>query len=400
MSFQTHFSMLRFLLAILVVMLTFGSHLTIAQEPEEAIRDVKGESPGYYFIPANEVTQDSQSAAISLDTPIRGGLRNYVPGIQVVFETKFVNGNNANITLQIDSLAAKKLLSRDGDEFGIGSLDAGITLTATYNGTDFRADFNPRPHFRYIEPDVLMLTGNAYSIADTSIPPVATVPILIGIKAEATNTGNVTLSVNTSTDYPIFLSNGEQIPAGALEEGEFIFCAFTTIGGVGFRAINLRASRSLKGQLLATLDIPSRTYGDGVDSLGLENMGGWAVESGVTALGTDDLDAGAEFRNPDPVDDAFLTLPLDRISDSQLGWLVEFLNGTTVVNTVLINFGDTAFQGAIITTMDSDIEFRMRNFVGGLIQGVTAPSISITSGLQMTIPATDNYSVKVYLTEN
>ena len=372
---------------------------THAQNMPRAIPIV---TPGYYFVEPDDVEQDSQSAAITLT--IEGdtiNIRRYRAGLQVVFITKVVNGNNANVTIRINTLAVKKLLSQSGDEFGIGSLDSGAIITATYDGTDFRADFNPRAQFRYIEPDtLLMLTGDDYSIADTSIPPIATEPVLIGIKAEATNAGNVTLSVNGSQAYAVYLSNGDQIPPGALQEGEFIFCVFTTTGGVGFRAINLRPSRSLRGQLLATLDIPSRTYGEGVDSLGFEYMGGWVVESGVTALGTDNLDAGVAFRNPDPVDDAFLTLPLGRISDSQLGWFVEFLNGATVVNTVLINFGDAAFQGTIITTMDSNIEFRMRNFVGGLIGGVSAPSISITSGLQMTIPADDNYSVKVYLTEN
>ena len=248
------FSLMAF--ALLVVILP-----TQAQNQGRAIPI---STPGYYFVEPDDVMQDSHSAAITLqidDLPSR----TYQSGLQVVFITKVVNGNNANITIQIEklgtSLGVEKLLSQSGDEFGIGSLDSGAIITATYDGTDFRADFNPRAQFRYIEPDtLLMLTGDDYSIADTSIPTIATEPVLIGIKAEATNTGNVTLSVNGSQAYAVYLSNGDQIPPGALEEGEFIFCAFTTVGGVGFRAINLRPARSLKGRLVATATLPAAAY--------------------------------------------------------------------------------------------------------------------------------------------
>ena len=237
------------------VLLATLPQATIAQTQ---LRD-KIDVVGYYFVEPTQVVQDSQSAAITLTIPVpRGQTFEYKKGLQVVFITEEPNGNNDNIRIQINSLGVVKLLTRNGVEFTIGQLDEGIILTATFDGTNFRTDYRPPPEFRFVMPMDVTLTGNAYSVTDTSLPPVATAPILLGIKAQATNTGHVTLSVNSSQDYPVFFSNGQQITAGALENGRTIFCTFTTVGGLGFRAINLHASRSLKADWLRLWQYPQK----------------------------------------------------------------------------------------------------------------------------------------------
>ena len=115
---------------------------------------------------------------------------------------------------------------------------------------------------------------------------------------------------------------------------------FTTTGGVGFRAINLRPARSLKGVLLATLDLPTGTHADGT-------FFAWALESGVTEIGLANLPAGILSNDLGMLnaatDDALLTLPLSRVNTSQLGWYVEITNGSTVVYDGLMEFGNVTF---------------------------------------------------------
>ena len=388
-------SLFRVWVAALMAVFMLGVPFAVAQDADE--RFVRGSSPGYYFIPAGQVFQDTNSAAIQIHD---SSIPDYTAGLQLIFETKIINGNNANITLEArnrqglvsSSKGVKKLLTRDGQEFGIGELNAGVFITATYTGENFRADFNKRPQFRYAEPVNLSLTGNAYSFTDASIPPIATEPVLIGIKAEATNTGNVTLSVNNSTDYPVYLSNGNQIPAGALEDGEFILCAFTTIGGVGFRALNLRPARDLKGRLVATLDITSQLYID------FQFLEGWQIETGVTELGTENLPADIFFGNEVERVDALITLPNERINGSQLGWFFEVLNGTTVVNSFFKTFGGAATFGGRLTTDNENISFFQQDHSAGNIAGIDADAISVIVAAGVTIPA--GYSIKMYITEN
>ena len=380
-------------IALLMTIIAFISVVAISQDERQGSTFVKGESPGYYYVPEGRVTQNDQSAAISLITAGISGVPRYALGLQVIFETQIINGNNANITLDVDGLGVKKLLTQDGKEFGIGTLDAGTIVTATYNGTDFRADFNPRPQFRYIEPDVLMLTGNDYSITDTSIPPIATEPVLIGIKAEATNTGDVTLSINNSTDYPILMSNGDQIPAGALEDGEFVFCIFTATGGVGFRAINLRPPRALRGQLIATLEIPAGTYQSGGDA-----FSGWTLEQGVTEITVVDFPGGGFYGNM--VSDAMIAFPSEQLSESQLGWFLEVDNGTIPVFTELKLFGysSSAFALEIVGTDDPNAMFTMRWPAAGTFSGVDEIGLIVSPFSSFTLATP--YTFNLYVTEN
>ena len=381
-------------IAAFVAIFMLGLPVAVAQEAEQ--RFVRGSSPGYFYVPEAGVVQNTSSAAIRLNQDGVGMLR---AGMQFVFETKIINGNNANITLEIfDSIdgskGVKKLLTREGQEFGIGELDEDVFITATYTPADnFRANFSKRPQFRYVEPANLTLTGNAYSFTDASIPPIATEPVLLGIKAKATNTGNVTLEVNGSTDYPVYLSNGAQIPPGALEDGEFILCAFTNIGGVGFRALNLRPARSLKGQLLATLEVPA---GDYTSSGGL--LTGWVLEAGVTEIEIIDFPGGGFYGAM--VTDGMIAFPLEQFSESQLGWFIEVDNGTIPVFTELKLFGysSSSFALEIVGTDDPAVQFTMRWPAANTFTGVDR--IGLTLNPFSTFTLATPYTFNLYVTEN
>ena len=106
---------------------------------------VRGSSPGYYYILADQFMQDSNSGAITITLPMILGTPEfeYKAGIQLVFETTHLNGNvPGTVTINVNNKGVKRLLTRYGEEFKIGELDAGVTLTATYNGTDFHTDLH------------------------------------------------------------------------------------------------------------------------------------------------------------------------------------------------------------------------------------------------------------------
>lgn len=383
---------MKYLQRSMAILLLLSCAFATAQDDPEP--RVKISTPGYYYVEPDNTAQDSQSAAITLTiVPRRGQTIGYAEGLQVVFKTEQLNGNNANITLQINTLGAERLLTRESQEFGIGELDAGVMLTATYDGDDFIADYGAYRQFRFVEADHLALTGNAYTVTDSSIPPIISAPVLLGIKAEATNTGNVTLSVNGSLDYAVFLSNGEQIPAGALEDGEFILCSFTNVGSVGFRAINLRPARSLKGTLLATATVAAGDYD------ALQYIAPWVLESGVTELSVETLPGALLIGNDSDTASALLGLTGSRLSSSQLGWFFEVLNGTTVVAESLLNFGSSAAIGGGITTDNADVVFYIQDFGTNYFEGGTIdrPTLGIAT-LGGTIPS--GYSIKFYLSEN
>ena len=360
-----------------------------AQNTERAKIDVVG----YYFVEDPQVEQDSQSAAITLTiSDISDRETDYPTGLQVVFITQHQNGNApGDVDIRINALPVKSLLTRRGVEYIIGELDAGIIITATYDGTDFRSDFDPPPEFRFAEPNRVTRTGDAYTVTDTSLPPVATSPLLLGIKAKATNTGNVTLSINGSTEYPIYFSNGEQITAGALENGRTIFCSFTNIGGVGFRAINLHAARSLKGRLVATATLPAAAHAD-------DTYVTWAIPTGITELSAETLPGGLLFSAPDAIDDALLLLPDDRFSNSQLGWFIEITKGTSVVSTRLELFGYTSGFGLSVKTSDDVLDFIMSFFSRALFTGISKTAVAFR--LTEPVTTTEEYVISVYVTEN
>ena len=356
-----------------------------------------GDADEYYVVDANVVTTNSNKDI----TVTIAGFTAYATGTEIIFHSTSLGANGtAGVRLRANALAYEALVKEDGTPFGVNELEPSTQVRAIYDGTNFVADFARRSQFHYLETADVTRVGDAYTVVDTTIPGTGTgIQIVIGLESQSDNVGEVTLSVNSSTDYPVLLSDGEPMPAGVFPAGETALLVFNTIRAVGWHASNIRPPRSLKGQLVATLDIADGTYGT-AENFGLQYIGGWAVESGVTEVGTDNLDAGVIGGHPDQIDNAFLTLPLQRLSTSQLGWFIEFLNGTTVVNTAFINFGDAALFGNRINTDNDDIVFTMQTFGGGTISSVPEPSISFISAMIMTIPTTDDYSVKVYVTEN
>ena len=381
------------LLLILFTMPTLAQDI----EPRETLKIV-----GYYYVDPDDVAQDSTNASIILT--IKKGrthlVSEYEEGLQVVFKTEQLNGNNGNITIAIrdtdtTTLEVKQLRARDGQQFGIGELDANIMITGTYDGTHFISDFSRPRQFRYIEPTVISVGagGNAYAITDTSIPPIDSASLVLGIKAKANNTGNVTLSVNSSLAFPVFLSNGAQIPAGALEEGEFIFCILTNVGGIGFRATNLHPARSLKGQLLATLEIPAGTY---TSSGGL--LTGWVLEAGVTEIEIIDFPGGGFYGAM--VTDGMIAFPLEQFSESQLGWFIEVDNGTIPVFTELKLFGysSSSFALEIVGTDDPAVQFTMRWPAANTFTGVDRIGLTLNPFSSFTLATP--YTFNLYVTEN
>lgn len=356
-----------------------------------------GDADEYYVVDANVVTTNSNKDI----TVTIAGFTAYATGTEIIFHSTSLGANGtAGVRLRANALAYEALVKEDGTPFGVNELEPSTQVRAIYDGTNFVADFARRSQFHYLETADVTRVGDAYTVVDSTIPGTGTgIQIVIGLESQSDNVGEVTLSVNSSTDYPVLLSDGEPMPAGVFPAGETALLVFNTIRAVGWHASNIRPPRSLKGQLVATLDIADGTYGT-AENFGLQYIGGWAVESGVTEVGTDNLDAGVIGGHPDQIDNAFLTLPLQRLSTSQLGWFIEFLNGTTVVNTAFINFGDAALFGNRINTDNDDIVFTMQTFGGGTISSVPEPSISFISAMIMTIPTTDDYSVKVYVTEN
>ena len=356
-----------------------------------------GDADEYYVVDANVVTTNSNKDI----TVTIAGFTAYATGTEIIFHSTSLGANGtAGVRLRANALAYEALVKEDGTPFGVNELEPSTQVRAIYDGTNFVADFARRSQFHYLETADVTRVGDAYTVVDSTIPGTGTgIQIVIGLESQSDNVGEVTLSVNSSTDYPVLLSDGEPMPAGVFPAGETALLVFNTIRAVGWHASNIRPPRSLKGQLVATLDIADGTYGT-AENFGLQYIGGWAVESGVTEVGTDNLDAGVIGGHPDQIDNAFLTLPLQRLSTSQLGWFIEFLNGTTVVNTAFINFGDAALFGNRINTDNDDIVFTMQTFGGGIISSVPEPSISFVSAMIMTIPTTDDYSVKVYVTEN
>ena len=370
------------LLILSVVLFSMAGIPTIAQtDPAIVLID----TPGYYFVQPENVTQDGQSAAITLmGLPIPRGGFVYKTGLQVVFITEVANGNSGNITLRVGTAPVQKLLTARGAEFGIGELDEGIIITATYDGADFRSNFDPPPEFRFAMPTDVTLTGNAYSVMDLSLPPVATAPLLLGIKASATNTGNVTLSINGSQAYAVYFSNGEQIPAGALESGRTIFCNFTNVGGVGFRAINLHAPRTLRGRHIATATIP---VGDTTARAGQA----WTLESSAPA----GITVGDLFGETN----SGVFVPVNPLSSAHIGWYIELLKDDVVIDASFQGFGQpyAGFLGTQLfgtNNAGDDIDF-----IWGAAKS-RLPFLYVIPGTVFNIAADDDIKFKIYVAEN
>ena len=352
----------------------------------------EADDPGRYFVLPASVSQVNSNKDIVLTIE---GVTAYATGQEVDFSTKTGSNGTANARLQINSIGFKKLLKEDGTEFGVNELEPSTQIRAVYNGTDFISDFARRSQVHFIDEEHITRSGDAYTVEDTTIPGTGTsTPIIIILKSTRDNVGDVTLSVNTSTDYSVLLSDGSQMPAGVFAEGRVAVLDFSTVGGIGWHAVNIHPSptaRSLKGTLLATVSIAAGDYEV------LQFVAPWILESGVTDISLETLPGGILLGNASDTASAVLAIPSRRISSSQLGWFFEFLNGTTVVAETLINFGSSAAFGGGITTDNDDIVFHVQQFGANVFSTIDRPTLGMAVS-EVTMPA--GYSVNLYLSEN
>ena len=342
-----------------------------------------------YFVLAASVAQTNSNKDITLTIT---GVTAYAAGQEAIFHTKTGTNGTANARLQINALGYKNLLKEDGTEFDANELEPMTQIRAIYDGTNFLSDFARRSQTYFLDAADVARTGDAYSVTDSTIPGTGIgKPIIIGLKSEADNTGNVTLSVNASTAYPVLRSDGEQIPAGAFPNGDVAFLVFSNVGTVGWHAMNIRPPRKLKGVLVATSTIPVGTYENG-------DIAEWTLASGITALTVETFTGGVFLDIPDDVPNGLVALPSDRFSNSQLGWFIEITKGTEVVHTRLELFGFTSGFGFPTDTDDGVLNFILTFLSGGRFTGID--NITMYFNIRDDATTTEEYVISLYVTEN
>ena len=364
------------------------TNIVKGEKGDEGDKGDKGDADEYFVLAAS-VAQTNANKDITLTIT---GVTAYAAGQEAIFHTKTGANGTANVRLQINALGYKNLLKEDGTEFEANELEPMTQIRAIYDGTNFLSDFARRSQTHFLDTADVTRTGDAYSITDATIQGTGIgKPIIIGLESEADNVGNVTISINGSTDYPVLLSDGSQIPAGSFKTGQVALCVFSTIGMVGWHAINLRPPRKLKGVLVATATMPAASY------LGSDYIA-WQIPAGITELSTEPIPA-ANLPNSD-VDLAggLLLLPNDRFSTAQLGWFIEITKGTTSVYTRLELFGYVAGFGNTVTTTDGVISFLIFFNSADFYPGID--KISLDFGIDADVTTTEEYLVSVYVVEN
>ena len=312
----------------------------------------------------------------------------YSAGTTLIFEVEGTN-DTANVRLRINSLAYKKLLKSDGTEFLAQELEINTEIIAFYNGTEFKSNVARRSQVHFLDATEVTRVGDAYSITDTTIQGTGIgSPIIVAFKAEVDNVGDVTLSLNNSLGYAVLLSDGSQIPAGALKEGYSILLVFGNVGTVGWRAVNIMPARSLKGKLMATLSIPA---GDYTGDYGY--WGGWTLESGVTEVTL------ADRPGTPPITDALVVFPNTRSSTSQLGWYFEVVNGTMILFDSFKNFGESEILQQFIQ-ITSDMEWVVSTPPANSISGVSNITLSFKPTSIFNVDVLDDIKVNLYISEN
>ena len=276
-----------------------------------------GDADEYFVLPAS-VAQTNANKDVTLTIT---GVTAYAAGQEAIFHTKTGTNGTANCRLQINALGLKRLLKEDGTEFETNELEPDTQIRAIYDGTDFLSDFARRSQVHYLEIADVTRVGDAYSVTDTTIPGTGTAtPIFVGLKSEADNVGNVTLSINGSTAYPVLLSNGNQIPAGAFPNGEVALLVFNTIGAVGWHATNIRPAENVVGQLIATATYAVGTYPN-TDGGGL-TFPAWVLDTNAPSTVT--------LESPGGNTNIRLNLGKSkRFTDRHTGWIIQCkLDGT------------------------------------------------------------------------
>ena len=303
--------------------------------------DDTDESGRYFVLPA-DVAQTNSNKDITLTID---GFTAYATGQETDFSTKTGSNGTANVRLRINALAYKKLLKEDGTEFGTNELEPGTQIRAVYNGTNFISDFARRSQVHFIDEAHITRSGDAYTVTDTTIPGTGTsTPIVIILKSTRDNVGDVTISVNTSTDYSVLLSDGSQMPAGVFAEGRVAVLDFSTVGGIGWHAVNIHPpSSDSQGEHIATITVAAGAY---TARTPLQN---WVLESGIpTGFSTRDATVGATTYT-----DADLIVPPKRVISSQRGWLVSLVVDDVVVAETTMDIGARYVQDDTIIPLEA-----------------------------------------------
>lgn len=250
-------------------------------------------TPGYYYIKPADVDHDAQTSLIALTET---NVDRYIAGLQFVFKTKHQNANTANVTLKVNTRGAKKLLTRQGKEFNLLGLDAGVMLTATYDGANFISDYT--------------------------------------------------------------------------------------------------AARSLKGKLVASLELSAGDYTANSDMLAP-----WTLPSGVTDVSVIDFPGGSFYGNM--VTDGAIQFPDAQVTESHMGWLLELHNGTDAVFSTfkLFGYASAGFTLEPVTSDQDNVNFVMRWAAAETFTGIDTPILSIhTYDADFTLATP--YTFNLYITEN
>ena len=153
-------------------------------------------------------------------------------------------------------------------------------------------------------------------------------------------------------------------------------------------------ARVQKGLHVATLAIPEGDYVNG------QPLGGWVLEAGATGMGKEPFPQDVSSLLTADVPDAHLTYSSERITDTQQGWFIEVLSGTTVIGVSYQSFG--GFSGFAIAVVTSNAGLALSYFHGedgGYGTSVFAPNFTFYIFKDVTVLPTDEFSVKMYVSE-
>ena len=198
--------------------------------------------------------------------------------------------------------------------------------------------------------------------------------------------------VDTDTNYRFKVGTGD-------------YGDWQQIGGGG------GGSRNLKGDLLATVTIPSGTFADATPFA-------WSVESGVTLVSSETLPAGT-YENLDSDDNTALANGMLQIPyahgthPTQQGWLFEMLRDNTVFHSRLVTFGEFPYsvaQNRDYVVFGTDILIQLRMAKPGDFSGDFSYPVFVVRTFAVydqvndvdhtVIPAGANYEIKLYIAEN
>ena len=345
-----------------------------------------------YFAGTGNVTQAGSQITLSIPSVLM-----YAEGMVVEFKMPSYS-IPSNVMLRINMLDYKRLLKFDGTEFNPNELQAGVKIRAVYDGTDFVSGYRERPRFHYVSHNLLTVSpdGNHYTITDTDIIGFGISPkSMIGFETEAVNTGNVTLSINSSGAIRVRLSNRSEIASGLLHDNQFLLLVFDDLAN-GWSIINIATTRSLKGQLLARCPIPVGIHPQGT-------VFSWAVESGVTLATASDAPPNT-ISNTVAVSNGVLDVPVTRGDrTSQLGWYLEIANGTTVVFDRFYAFGDYEEPPYRATFNETSDGLQLTLVYFGAFEGLPPAFLvgyQLGSTSELAVSTGNNYEVRLYISEN